>query len=88
MPQCSYCNRKVAYDAKICPGCGKENPGEGSGCFGIIVIFFVIAFFSNKCSDNSNPSSNSTQNKFTNISTQSNSQSNQNNQSSQWEIER
>jgi hypothetical protein len=87
MPQCSYCNRKVAYDAKICPGCGKENPGEGSGCFGIIVIFFLIGLLG-KCSDNSTPASNSNQNQVTTISSPSNFQSNQSNQSSKWEIER
>jgi hypothetical protein len=87
MPQCSYCNRKVAYDAKICPGCGKEKPAEDSGCVGIIVIFFLIGLLG-KCSDNSTPVSNSNQNQITTISSPSHFQSNQSNQSSQWEIER
>ncbi len=87
MPKCSYCNRNVAYDAKICPSCGKDKPGEG-GCLGTIVIIVFAVSLLGKCSDNSTPASNSNKNQITTISTQSNSQSNQSNQSSQWEIER
>lgn len=87
MPQCSYCNRKVAYDAKFCPGCGKEKPSEG-GCLGTMVIMFFAVSLLAKCSDNSTPAPNATQNQITTISSPSHFQSTQSNQSSQWEIER
>ena len=44
MPKCSHpkCNNEVAWDAQVCPSCGKQNP---SGCAKLIltiVIIFII----------------------------------------------
>lgn len=65
MATCSNCKRKVAYDAIFCPGCGKQKPGEGNGCGGLIIlaiiIYFVIAAGNNKESTNSKSSSSTTQ---------------------------
>jgi hypothetical protein len=74
MATCSNCGRNVAYDAVFCPGCGKQKPGEGSGCGGLILLIIIIWFILGSNNKESN-STNSTS--VTSDKTQS-----------KWEIER
>jgi hypothetical protein len=53
MPQCPYCDREVAYDARFCPSCGKRDPADNSSSGGapnspategFVFFLFIIGY--------------------------------------------
>src|SRR5437868_15399864 len=45
MPSCPHCGNDVAYDAAVCPTCGKQKPSDASVIgIGIAILCFLFLF--------------------------------------------